>query len=83
MRKLLFVIGTFIFISCGSSQDITKAKKGTSAAKETEDLSLRYASTITAEDLKTHLYIYASDEFEGRLTGSKGQKKAVEYLKNF
>ena len=41
-----------------------------------------YASSITAEELKEKLYIYASDEFEGRETGNRGQKIAVEYLKN-
>jgi len=43
----------------------------------------KFAKTITEKDLKKHLYTYASDDFEGRNTGSKGQKKAVEYLKNF
>ena len=28
------------------------------------------------------LYKYASDEFEGRETGEKGQKMAVEYIKS-
>jgi hypothetical protein len=41
-----------------------------------------YASSITAEELKEKLYIYASDEFEGRETGDIGQKLAVEYLKD-
>jgi hypothetical protein len=40
-----------------------------------------FAKTITQEDLKKHLTIYASDEFEGRETGEAGQKKAVDYLK--
>ena len=43
----------------------------------------KFAKTITAEELKDHLYVYASDEFEGRNTGAKGQKKAVEYLRSF
>ena len=43
----------------------------------------KFAKTITAQELKDHLYVYASDEFEGRNTGAKGQKKAVEYLRNF
>ncbi len=43
----------------------------------------KFAKTITEKDLKKHLYTYASDEFEGRNTGSEGQKKAVEYLRNF
>tara|TARA_B100001057_G_scaffold490561_1_gene579082 strand:+ start:3118 stop:4422 length:1305 start_codon:yes stop_codon:yes gene_type:complete len=43
----------------------------------------KFAKTITEKDLKKYLYTYASDDFEGRNTGSKGQKKAVEYLRNF
>ena len=42
-----------------------------------------YASSITADELKEKLYIYASDEFEGRNTGEPGQKKAAAYLKKF
>lgn len=41
-----------------------------------------YSKTITASDLKHHLYIYASDSMQGRNTGSLGQKKAVNYLQN-
>ena len=40
----------------------------------------KYMKTITAEDLKTHLYIVAADSMEGRETGSAGQKKAGVYL---
>jgi hypothetical protein len=42
----------------------------------------KYMNTITAGELKKHLFIVASDEMEGRETGSKGQKKAGEYLIN-
>ncbi len=37
-------------------------------------------NSITADELKTHLYIVASDEMEGRDTGTEGQKKAGRYL---
>ena len=47
----------------------------------TQEDAINYASTITQDELKEHLYIYSSDEFEGRDTGEPGQKKAVEYLK--
>lgn len=47
----------------------------------TQEDVVTYGSTITQDELKEHLYIYASDEFEGRDTGEPGQKKAVEYLK--
>lgn len=40
-----------------------------------------YGNTITSDELKELLYTFASDEFEGRDTGSKGQKMAVEFLK--
>ena len=40
----------------------------------------QYMKTITAEDLKKHLYIIAADSMEGRETGSAGQKKAGRYL---
>lgn len=39
-----------------------------------------YANTITSEELKELLYTYASDEFQGRETGTEGQKKAVAFL---
>ncbi len=39
------------------------------------------AATITEDELREMLYVYASDEFEGRDTGTPGHKKAVEYLK--
>ena len=40
----------------------------------------KYIKSISKESLKTNLYIIASNEMEGRDTGSKGQKKAGEYL---
>jgi len=40
----------------------------------------KYMNTIKADNLKTNLYVVASDEMEGRETGSKGQKKAGKYL---
>jgi len=40
----------------------------------------KYIKSITKESLKTNLYVIASDEMEGRDTGTKGQKKAGNYL---
>ncbi len=42
-----------------------------------------YAETITQQDLKELLYVYASDFFQGRETGTLGQKRAVNFLKEF
>lgn len=65
-----FIIG-FLF-SCHSTQLQTTEKSG-----ET------YAHTITAENLKKHLYIYAGDEMEGRMTGTEGQRRASAYIRDF
>jgi len=40
----------------------------------------KYAATVTAADLSKHLHILASDAYEGRNTGEKGQKMAAEYI---
>jgi hypothetical protein len=73
MKKsfIIFCLQIFIFCSFTTLQSQIK----------TVDPTV-YASTITASELKERLYIYASDEFEGRETGQPGQKKAIEYLKN-
>ena len=42
-----------------------------------------YAATITSKELKEMLYIYAGDDMRGRMTGSKGQKLAVNYLRDY
>jgi hypothetical protein len=41
-----------------------------------------YAATITAADLKKHLYIIAGKEMEGRETATEGQRKAAAYIEN-
>ncbi len=47
---------------------------------ENPELVGKYQASITAEDLAAHLYFFASDFFEGRETGMRGQKLAAEYL---
>ena len=71
MRGLLIVLSFTLFIACKAQKDITDVNPE------------NYAKHIKAQHLKTKLYTFASDEFEGRDTGQPGQKKAAEYLKNF
>ena len=70
MKKIILLSSIFI-VSIGCS-----CKKSTTSALDLP----KYMNTITAGELKTHLSIVASDEMEGRDTGSKGQKKAGNYL---
>ncbi len=54
------------------------------ASKEViDDIPANLAETITVEDLTNHLTTLASDEFEGRETGSEGNRKAQEYISNY
>ena len=41
-----------------------------------------FAQSITEQELMELLYVYASDYLEGRRTGSKGQKIAVDFLRD-
>ena len=69
MRKIVTIGLALVALSCGGGKNNTSEK-----------YLVKYMNTITPEELKTHLYIVASDENEGRDTGSKGQKRAGQYL---
>ena len=71
MKKLLYIFVFTTTISCTSQ--ITSVSNGNPT---------KYINTITSKDLIKHLTIVASDDMQGRETGSKGQKKAGEYLIN-
>ncbi len=51
-----------------------------STSAEVEEIVRASAATITVSDLKNHLTTIASDEFEGRETGTEGQRKAANYI---
>jgi len=77
----IFVVAamTVLIASCNA----TKTDGKQNAKSDAVVSPVTYANTITAADMKKHLYIYAGDAMEGRMTGSKGQKMASEYLRNF
>nr|WP_232296826.1 M28 family peptidase [Microscilla marina] len=66
MRKLIIMMGLGVLSATGWAQ------KDVSAVK--------FAQTITQEDLSRHLHIVAADSMEGRRTGTRGQKKAAKYI---
>jgi Zn-dependent M28 family amino/carboxypeptidase len=75
MKKLLLPVVLFIIaVSCATKKE-SEAKSGSATKSAAE-----YINTITSENLRKHLTIIASDEMEGRETGSEGQKKAGRYL---
>ncbi len=74
MKRLILFIAIAFTISCNTAQTSISSKIMT---------RVDYANTITAEELKTHLYILADDSMEGRMTGTNGNNKAAEYLRNY
>ncbi|WP_438961247.1 M28 family metallopeptidase [Nonlabens sp.] len=84
-HTFLALCSVALFISC-SSKKKNNSDKGKSELTISNDYAnidaMKYAKTITLEELKEQLYFYASDEMEGRNTGSPGQKKAVKYIRS-
>lgn len=64
MKKIMYVCGMLVAFAV-IAQDKT---------------AIKFAKTISADDLKEHLSVIASDEYEGRETGKKGQKLAAKYI---
>jgi acetylornithine deacetylase/succinyl-diaminopimelate desuccinylase-like protein len=48
-----------------------------------DSLKLKYANSITVEDLKEYLYVLASDSMKGRETGTLGQRNAANFIATF
>lgn len=69
MKKIVLAVGSaLVLFSCAVQ-----------SPQKVYESSLK---SISAENLKRDLYIIASDEMQGRDTGSPGQKKAGEYMIN-
>lgn len=66
MKKVLFFLFCLFLILSASGQK--------------DSVRMKFAETITAAELKTHMMKIAGPEFEGRETGRKGQKLAADYL---
>ncbi len=64
MKKTLLLIAVAALAAC----------KNTKQAVATDHSDpIKYANTITAAELREHLFVVAADEMEGRQTGYEGQ----------
>ncbi|MBL4744977.1 MAG: M28 family peptidase [Flavobacteriaceae bacterium] len=80
MKLLLYSIITTLIFSCSTKHLHDSKSKPTLIETSSNKV---FASSITITDLKNHLNKIASDEFEGRKTGTEGQKKAANYIRDF
>lgn len=85
MRKLFIPLFSLaVLVSCGTAKNAADAGAAqTSSSSKGDKAFLSAYKEIKAEDLKKNLYVIASDEMEGRDTGSPGQKRAGEYMVNY
>ena len=68
MKHLAILFISFLLITSCNSTKNTKQKKAT--------------ATIDSTTVRKHLYTLASDEMEGRRTGTPGIEKAAKYIEN-
>ena len=83
--KALFYASAFIIAgSCATlshKEQIENIRNGIEISDS--DKILEYANTITVRELELYLYTLASKDFEGRQTGTLGQKRAVNYIRDY
>lgn len=79
-KKISIVIFVLFLFSCASQKAVKETK---TPQNRKIDISFQpYLNSITQNDLKKHLTIFASDSFSGRGTGQKEQQFAIDYLKS-
>jgi hypothetical protein len=86
MNKFLFLFVAFLIPFIGFGQYISSVStpdKSIELNTDSTDLSNKYAAVITKEKLSDHLHVLASDEYEGRETGTAGNDKAAKYIADY
>jgi len=83
--KIYFIASAFALVgSCSTTKYTTKVQNLKDSIKVIDSsLVVKYANSITPEELKEHLYTISADSFQGRATGELGQKMTAEYLKDY
>ncbi|PCH90913.1 MAG: hypothetical protein COB85_09820 [Bacteroidetes bacterium] len=71
VTRFLILLLLQVLIPCSAFPNLETGK---------DTIAIRYGNTITSKDIKAHLTILASDEYEGRETGEEGQKRAAKYI---
>lgn len=81
-RRFAALCAAAFVLAAAASPSLAQAPSAAFAPTVIDDPSVaqRYAETITADELAAHLYVFASDYFEGREATARGQKLAAKYL---
>lgn len=78
MKKIIYAFLFFMsFISCDATKNIVQTEPSTIVSKTSKSNFF-----IDSMLVKKHLYTLASDEMQGRKTGTIGIEKAAQYIEN-
>lgn len=83
MKTLTLHIFLFSFMCTVQAQYISSVYTPDSTLMidiDSTNQGFKIAQSITSEDFKKHLYVLASDEYQGRETGQPGIEKAANYI---
>jgi len=88
MKNCQLIIALVFTVQLAQSQNnyissVTTPDTTLAIITDTNDVSVKIANTISAEDLKAHLSVIASDAYEGRETGTPGNEKAANYIADY
>jgi len=75
MKKTLLILVVAVFMSCSGSKKAAEDEKGKEGSNFRPD--------ITQQDIKVSMEYLASDELEGRATGTVGIEKAAVFIENY
>jgi hypothetical protein len=75
MKKILLILVVAVLVSCSISKKIAEGENGK------EDTNFK--PEITQHDIKVSMEYLASDELEGRATGTVGIEKAAVFIENY
>lgn len=78
--KHLFLIGAILALVSCKSKEKESATESLDVAQATSYAPNSDSLVITNNELKETVYYLASDELQGRATGSKGIEKAAQYI---
>jgi hypothetical protein len=78
MNKFLFLVAALILVACSSTKQVATVDRAANALSSNMELKVPVAS---ATSIATDVAFLASDDLEGRDTGSDGILKAASYLR--
>jgi len=73
-----------LLTACDTAKTATTNTATKAPMAKNDDMAMKkHMASIQPSEIRERLFTFASHDFEGRRTGTRGQKRAAEYLSNF